>query len=104
MNEIVINVPALLTICGGIGTVAAAWKIISSPVKKLNDRFDRYDELLSNDKKRLDELQGLTVDVRKDLNMVADITYQMLDHMSTNNNNGGMKETLDKYNEYYRKK
>lgn len=32
----------------------------------------------------------------------GDMIYQMLDHMSSNNNTGQMKRALDEYNEYYR--
>ena len=32
----------------------------------------------------------------------GDMIYQILDHLATNNNSGGMKKALDKYNEYFR--
>lgn len=105
MNDIqfVINLGTVVSICAGLGSVVAAYKIIKAPVDKLNDKFKTYDVMLANDKKRLDELQELITELKKDLNMSNDMIYQMLDHMSTSNNTGGMKEALDKYNAYFRK-
>lgn len=40
--------------------------------------------------------------MNKDIAMLSDVCYQMLDHMATENNTGGMKKALDKYNEYQR--
>lgn len=40
--------------------------------------------------------------LKKDTTMNSDMIYQMLDHLATDNNTGGMKRALDKYNEYYR--
>ena len=51
------------------------------------------------------DIRDIKTDVsqlKKDTTMNSDMIYQMLDHLSTNNNSGGMKSALDKYNEYYR--
>lgn len=32
----------------------------------------------------------------------GDMIYQILDHLSTNNNTGGMKKALDQYNQHFR--
>lgn len=32
----------------------------------------------------------------------GDMIYQMLDHLATNNNTGGMKKALDDYNTFFR--
>lgn len=42
--------------------------------------------------------------IKEDVLMLSNMTYQMLDHMSTNNNSGGMKKALDEFNAYARKK
>ena len=42
--------------------------------------------------------------LREDMLMLSNMTYQMLDHLSTNNNTGGMKKALDDFNAYQRKK
>ena len=38
--------------------------------------------------------------VAKDVEMLSGVTYEILDHLATNNNTGGMKKALDKYVEY----
>ena len=42
--------------------------------------------------------------LREDMLMLSNMTYQMLDHLATNNNSGGMKKALDDFNAYQRKK
>ena len=42
--------------------------------------------------------------MKEDLLMLSNMTYQMLDHLATNNNSGGMKKALDDFNAYQRKK
>lgn len=42
--------------------------------------------------------------LKDDILMLSNMTYQMLDHMATNNNSGGMKKALDEFNAYTRKK
>lgn len=85
------------------GAVALIWafykniKEIKAEVKKpkdeLNSRLDRIESKLS-----------VVDDLKAEQEMIADTVYQMLDHMATNNNSGGMRKALDKYNKYYREK
>lgn len=103
MQDVSINISTLLWISGAIGTLYGAYKIIKAPLDNLNNRFSKYDQLLANDKQRLDSLQGLCQDMKSDLNMANDMLYQILDHMATNNNTGEMKRALDAYNEHFRK-
>lgn len=42
--------------------------------------------------------------LKDDVLMLSNMTYQILDHMATNNNSGGMKKALDEFNAYARKK
>lgn len=42
--------------------------------------------------------------LKDDILMLSNMTYQILDHMATNNNTGGMKKVLDEFNAYARKK
>ena len=42
--------------------------------------------------------------IKEDILMLSNMTYQILDHMATNNNTGGMKKALDDFNAYQRKK
>lgn len=52
--------------------------------------------------KAITQIQEDLADLKRDSKMQSDIIYQMLDHMSTNNNTKRMKEALDKYNAYFR--
>ena len=49
------------------------------------------------------------MDIKKDVATLkendeknGDMIYQMLDHLATNNNSGGMKKALDDYNKFFR--
>lgn len=42
--------------------------------------------------------------IKEDILMLSNMTYQILDHMATNNNSGGMKQALNDFNAYARKK
>lgn len=42
--------------------------------------------------------------LKEDILMQSNMIYQILDHMATNNNSGGMKKALDEFNAYQRKK
>ena len=100
--EITITLSQVLAIAAAISAIAAAYKIVSKPVKTLNEKFDKYDKLLDNDKKHLEKLDAMMIDIKNDLNVQGDMTYQILSHMATNNNTGGMASALDKYNEFFR--
>ena len=68
-----------------IGTITALWVFAEKVLKGIEGMFTKH-------------LAPLT----SDMEMLKDITYQMLDHMATNNNTGGMKKVLDEYNRYNR--
>ena len=62
--------------------------------------------------KYIDSKSGMRKDVgeiKEDIGVLkendrknGDMIYQMLDHLATNNNTGGMKKALDDYNSYFR--
>ena len=80
MNDITVGQIATV-----IAVITAFWTFGDKLVKSISSMFD----------KKLEPL-------KKDIDMLSDVTYQMLDHMATNNNGSGMKAVLDKYNEYNR--
>lgn len=100
--EFTISLSDILAICTIIATVAGAWKIVNKPVKDFKNKLFKYDECLANDKKRLDKQDEVLSDIRENLKMQGDMLYQILDHMATNNNTGGMADCLDRYNSFYR--
>lgn len=52
--------------------------------------------------KGIKDIQNDVTTLKENDRKSGDMIYQMLDHMSTNNNTGQMKRALDEYNEYYR--
>ena len=80
MNDITIG--QIVTV---IGVITALWVFAEKVLKGIDSMFNKHLEPLN-----------------KDVEMLKDITYQMLDHMATNNNTGGMKKALDEYNRYNR--
>lgn len=87
-----ITTEQIIAIASVIGAISVIWAVISKPFKTM-------DEL----KKSVDKLTESVSDMKDDVSMNSDMVYQLLNHASTNNNSGGMKEALDKYNAYFRK-
>ena len=75
-----------------IGVITALWVFTDKVIKAWNNALDSKLKPL-NDK--YDEMQ-------KDITMLGDVCYQMLSHMATENNTGGMQKALDEYNKYNR--
>lgn len=72
-------------------------------IKADMDKDAKMLTMLDNDKKRLDKLEDGLSDIKESIMFQSDMIYQMLDHMATSNNTGGMKDALDKYNRYFRR-
>lgn len=70
-------------IAGALAIITALWVFADKVVKGFNHALDI----------KLDP-------IRKDVEMLSSVTYEMLDHMASNNNTGGMKKALDKYVDY----
>jgi len=81
----------IITAGAVIGALAVIYGFASKPFKAMQDLKKSVDDLAKN----VDEM-------REDLAMNGDMVYQLLNHAATNNNTGGMQESLDKYNAYYR--
>lgn len=82
MNDITIG-----QVAAALAVITAFWTFYQKINKSIKDTFDE----------KLDPL-------KKDVEMISDVVYQMLDHMATNNNTGAMKQTLNDYNKYSRHK
>lgn len=52
--------------------------------------------------KDIKEIKKDVSQLKNDTTMNSDMIYQILDHLSTRNNDSGMKTALGKYNEYFR--
>lgn len=82
MNDITLGQIAL-----ALATITAIWTFYQKVMKTIKETFDE----------KLDPM-------KKDIGMISDVVYQMLDHMATNNNSGGMKAALNEFNKYNRHK
>lgn len=91
MGDWVISAQDVITLAAIIAAAGGIYAFVSKPFKAM-------DEL----KKSVDNLTESVEDMKEDVQMNSDMVYQLLNHAATNNNTGGMREALDKYNEYYR--
>ena len=82
-NTLIIGI--ISAICTLLSTVLTKWiDAKSGMAKDVKEIKEDISELKANDQKN------------------GDMIYQMLDHLATNNNSGGMKKALDEYNLYFR--
>lgn len=77
---------ALITaVCTALSTIISKWiDSRSGMAKDVKEIKDDITVLKENDRKN------------------GDMIYQVLDHLATNNNTGGMKKALDDYNTFFR--
>lgn len=75
-----------------IGVITALWVFTDKVIKAWNNALDS----------KLKPLNDKYDDMKKDIDMLGDVCYQMLSHMATSNNTGGMQKALDDYNKYNR--
>ena len=75
-----------------IGVITALWVFTDKVIKAWNNALDS----------KLKPLNDKYDDMQKDIDMLGDVCYQMLSHMATSNNTGGMQKALDEYNKYNR--
>lgn len=52
--------------------------------------------------KDIKEIKEDISQLKQNTTMNSDMIYQMLDHLSSKNNTGGMKAALDAYNKHFR--
>ena len=81
----------IIALAGIIGAIGVIWTFASKPFKAMADLTKSVEKLTD----KMDEM-------KETQDMQGDMIYQLLDHASTNNNTGGMREALDRYNEFYR--
>ena len=79
-------------ILGVIAVITAIWIFADRVIKAWNNALDN----------KLKPLVEKYDDMQKDIDMLGDVCYQMLSHMATSNNTGGMQKALDEYNKYNR--
>ena len=77
---------ALIGACVSLGTAI---------IPKIMDNHHGWGKDIKDMKTSLESLKN-------DMKMNSDMIYQMLDHLSSKNNTGGMKAALDAYNKHFR--
>ena len=78
-----------------IALIGAAASICTAVIPKLIDHKYGIGKDIGEIKKDVSELKSNDA-------TNGDMIYQILDHLATNNNSGGMKAALDKYNKHFR--
>lgn len=86
-----ISTEQIVALAAVIGAIGVIYTFVSKPFKSIRDLTDSVNKLTE----KVD-------DINEDMKMQGDMIYQLLDHASTNNNTGGMRDALDRYNAYYR--
>lgn len=81
----------ILAFASLLGALAVIWGVISKPIKAVRDLQDSVTKLTD----KVDEIKEVQ-------DMQGDMVYQLLDHAASNNNTGGMRQALERYNEFYR--
>ena len=68
----------------------------------LSTVLSKYIDYKSGMAKNITDIKNDVSDLKQNDKINGDMIYQMLDHLSSNNNTGQMKRALDEYNGYFR--
>ena len=91
MSEWVISVQDIITLSAIVAAIGVIWTFGKKP-------FDEMREINNS----LDTLKEDMGELKSSVRLHGDMIYAILDHEATNNNTGGMKDALDKYNDAIR--
>ena len=86
-----ISTEQIIALASVIGALGVIWAVLKKPF----DAIRNINTSLNTIKSDMDEL-------KTSVRLHGDMIYAILDHEATNNNTGGMKDALDKYNEAVR--
>lgn len=76
--------------------------LISGVCTLLSTIISKYIDYKSGLAKNIKDIKDDVSVLKKNDEVNGDMIYQMLDHLSTNNNTGQMKRALNDYNKYFR--
>lgn len=76
--------------------------LISGICTLLSTIISKYIDYKSGLTKNIKDIKDDVSVLKKNDEVNGDMIYQMLDHLSTNNNTGQMKRALNDYNKYFR--
>lgn len=76
--------------------------LITGVCTLLSTVLSKYIDYKSGMAKNITDIKNDVSDLKQNDKINGDMIYQMLDHLSSNNNTGQMKRALDEYNGYFR--
>lgn len=76
--------------------------LISGVCALLSTIISKYIDYKSGLTKNIKDIKDDVSVLKKNDEVNGDMIYQMLDHLSTNNNTGQMKRALNDYNKFFR--
>lgn len=98
---------SFVAICGGFSTVCVAvgwlmkvWGFVRKPAQSMKAKFEKQDELLDNDNRRIKELEKQFSFMLKALPILLQDDLIILNHLRTDNNTGKMEKQEEKLNEF----
>lgn len=91
MNEFTITMTDILTFSALLGALGVIYAIVKKPF-----------EAIRNINNSLNDLKLDMGELKSSVRLHGDMIYAILDHEATNNNTGGMKDALDRYNDAIR--
>jgi len=100
--EFTVTIEQLIFICGAIGTIAGAWKIVSKPYTDLKTKSETHDTILAKDKahfeqidKSIELLNKRLEEAEKSDNATLKILLSLLNHSIDGNGIDKMKQVRD---------
>lgn len=103
----VITIDVLLKICVGISSVGLALgyllkavRALKSPADNMTKKIEKHDELLGNDKVRLDNFEHTIADMRECMILLLESEMAMLEHLEDGNHTHMLKEKKDNIAKY----
>lgn len=88
------------TIMTAVKNYLDAKKRHDAPVDELKERIDAHDKMLSNDKRRIEEIEALVKHTREESAMTLRGVRALLSHELNGNSDDKMKECYDSIDDY----
>lgn len=100
MVTIIAFCTCIVTVGGAVKILVEAKKAFQKPLDLVNEKLIYYDQCLKNDKKRLDDIDNVLVDLTQSINMLVKSNRTMLYHMEEGNHTGEIKSELQEIDEW----
>ena len=93
----------IITVAGAVKILLEAKKALQKPLDDVNEKLAHYDECLDRDKKRLDDMDEVLVDLTGSINMLVKSNRTMLYHMEDGNHTGEIHKELKEIDDWLMK-